>query len=357
MTLNKKQKARRLLAKIAPEEKTDLLFSELEETRKEMEKKARETARRLSEASTRHDVSSMAGELERLRRETLSRFANIQVWGNANREILVGSSVVSSKFTDIDFQGLFTAIDDNATKRVVFTGSASGDPFTQYALLAGRATPQTLAFGTAASAATGYLTSTSNATKGKYFLNAAGTIAVDELNTRLGIGTATPVSGLEVAGDALVTLYGDGVNPRLDLVRVANNQQWRLSAGATKFQFRDLVGEKNVFEIESGSPEDAFYIKSSGVIGFGTAAPSGQLHIDQASTTGAIPVLYLDQADVSEEFIRLVGTSAASDLTQSLVRPASVSTATVAAYVEVYVSDTSAGITAGSYYMPLYTLT
>lgn len=70
---------------------------------------------------------------------------------------------------------------------------------TAFALLAGRTTPQTLAFGNAASASTGYLTSTSHATKNKYFLNAAGTITVDELNVRMGVGTSTPQSQLHVS--------------------------------------------------------------------------------------------------------------------------------------------------------------
>ena len=38
-------------------------------------------------------------------------------------------------------------------------------------------------------------------------------------------------------------------------------------------------------------------------IGIGSTIPSAQLHIDQNSATGAIPTLYLDQADVSEEMI------------------------------------------------------
>jgi len=40
-----------------------------------------------------------------------------------------------------------------------------------------------------------------------------------------------------------------------------------------------------------------------GNLGVGATSPSGRLHVDQSSTTGAIPVLYLDQADVSEEMI------------------------------------------------------
>jgi len=44
----------------------------------------------------------------------------------------------------------------------------------------------------------------------------------------------------------------------------------------------------------------------------GTATAAGQLTVDQPSTTAAIPVLYLDQADLSEGFVDYRGTSAAS---------------------------------------------
>jgi len=85
-------------------------------------------------------------------------------------------------------------------------------------------------------------------------------------------------------------------------------------------------------------------------------APLALLHADQASTTGAIPVLTLDQADVSEEFIRFIGTSANAVLTQSLVEAADVTTATIAGYLEINVQDAGAQIAAGAYYVPFYTL-
>lgn len=61
----------------------------------------------------------------------------------------------------------------------------------------------------------------------------------------------------------------------------------------------------------STTPAEVFRIDSNGRLGAGTIAPLGKIHGDQASTTGAIPVLYLDQADISEEFIRFIGASAA----------------------------------------------
>lgn len=52
---------------------------------------------------------------------------------------------------------------------------------------------------------------------------------------------------------------------------------------------------------------------SGGRFAVGAAVANGIAHFDQASTTGAIPPLLLDQADVSEEFIEFVGTSAANN--------------------------------------------
>lgn len=75
------------------------------------------------------------------------------------------------------------------------------DPHTQYALLAGRAGGQNLRGGTAASENL-QMSSTFNATKGKVILGANGTeLVVDEVNHRVGIGTATPSVTLDVLGD------------------------------------------------------------------------------------------------------------------------------------------------------------
>jgi len=97
-------------------------------------------------------------------------------------------------------------------------------------------------------------------------------------------------------------------------------------------------------------------VHNSGRFGIWTNNPGALLHIDQSSATGAIPVLTVDQADVSEEFIRYIGTSANGVLTQSLVEAADVSTATLVGYKKIYVVDDGDQITDGPYFVPFYTL-
>jgi len=54
------------------------------------------------------------------------------------------------------------------------------------------------------------------------------------------------------------------------------------------------------------------YLTKEGRMGFGgVSSLAGQVHIDQASTTAAIPVLVLDQGDIDDTFINYIGTSAA----------------------------------------------
>ena len=71
--------------------------------------------------------------------------------------------------------------------------------------------------------------------------------------------------------------------------------------------------------------DHAFFIDGSAdKIGFGTNSPtSGFVTMDQASSTGAISVLTLDQGDADQPFIRFEGETA-SDQTKSLSTDTSV---------------------------------
>lgn len=83
---------------------------------------------------------------------------------------------------------------------------------------------------------------------------------------------------------------------------------------------------------------------------------NGKLVVDQLSTSAAVPVLTLDQADVSEEFVKFIGASAA-DNTQSLADAADLGTpGAIVGWVKVYVEDVAVAgaITDGLYWIPFY---
>lgn len=60
-----------------------------------------------------------------------------------------------------------------------------------------------------------------------------------------------------------------------------------------------------------GNNDSALFTTDGGLdrvgVGVGLGTHAGKLHVDQASATGAIPTLVLDQADISEGFINFIG--------------------------------------------------
>lgn len=60
--------------------------------------------------------------------------------------------------------------------------------------------------------------------------------------------------------------------------------------------------------IDNGALTDKMILDNQGRLGIDTTSLTAKLYVDQKSTTAAIPVLTLDQADVSEEMIDFVTT-------------------------------------------------
>lgn len=123
----------------------------------------------------------------------------------------------------------------------------------------------------------------------------------------VGIGNAAPQEPLHV---------GAGT----DASGIGSTVIYASSAGTTTISARDSTNDVEVFMLATanlglfGTFTDTdfelranntarLFIESTGEIGIGISSPLARLHVDQPSTTAAIPTLYLDQADVSEEMI------------------------------------------------------
>lgn len=143
---------------------------------------------------------------------------------------------------------------------------------------------------------------------------------------KVGIGTASPdgtvhahtatagvvaantdADDLVVENDAnggIHILVPDASDANIMFGSPTDNTGALLSWNHTSNLFRIFTNKAGAdITFETGNSAEAIRILDSGNVGIGITAPAAQLHVDQASTTGAVPVLYLDQADLSEEMI------------------------------------------------------
>ena len=114
----------------------------------------------------------------------------------------------------------------------------------------------------------------------------------------VGIGNTAPISILHVGQDTtavsnFVTISRNGT--------VSSGVQWSRAGSTIDAQVYMDANELLRISNDFGSH---IILEGGGNVGVGLIAPSGKLHIDQSSTTAVIPVLKLDQADLSEEFIQ-----------------------------------------------------
>jgi hypothetical protein len=139
------------------------------------------------------------------------------------------------------------------------------------------------------------LVANDSATGGRNFFGIEDTTAGRMI---FGVSAGAPSASLWVNSAGNVGLGTD--NPLLKLHLVSNNtpavrleqtnaggftaQTWDIGANETNFFIRDLTGGSRLpFRIRPGAPTSSIDIASNGFVGFGTNAPTAQLH-----TTGTI---------------------------------------------------------------------
>lgn len=193
--------------------------------------------------------------------------------------------------------------------------------------------------------------------------------------TAVGIGTPAPDAILDISSDTEFKYISmrrlQGVNEAGIAMRYfggaagttlrANWGMTHTGSGADTIftgELADVLAIQGVNGIQWGTSLGIHMtLLNTGRLGLGPASPLAVLHVDQQSASDAIPVLYLDQADIDIEFIKLVGSSEDGQADRSLVDVVDLTTAgALVGWFQIYIEDVQSTnpITDGVYYVPFY---
>jgi len=206
------------------------------------------------------------------------------------------------------------------------------------------------------------------AAAGDALLSGKGAKIVDSfVSTAQTSGTeAILLSGANTQIDVTADIQASQTTDTYDVVRVTGDYaRIRLSltsAGARKWRYAVTVDATADGTHIGHVAVDEAAILSSGVVsdsGTGTFTETvfpTAVTIDQPSTTAALPVLTLEQADIDEDFFKFVGTSDTS-ADRALVDAVDFSTiGALKGYLKINIQDDQATnpIVDGDYYLPFY---
>ena len=130
-----------------------------------------------------------------------------------------------------------------------------------------------------------------------------GTVWGDVMAGRYNVDLNAGIAGRDVFGFDVVMLIDSGMT---SIGRDIYGARIYLDAdqdpvGTAYGLYINCLSNVDYGIYQAGAASDNYF---AGDVGIG-ATPSGKLHVDQTSTTGAKPVLFLDQGDVSEQCIQL----------------------------------------------------
>jgi|6_EtaG_2_1085325.scaffolds.fasta_scaffold02531_6 hypothetical protein len=152
---------------------------------------------------------------------------------------------------------------------------------------------------------------------------------------KVGIGEAAPENTLHVKDDGIAAAIIERTNGSATtglgdalIIKCSTTGDMADTFGSTiHFSIEDpgaansplafigavMAGAENTGDLifhtyATGTPSENMRITSAGKVGIGIDAPTAKLHIDQASASGAVPVITLDQGDPSEEMMEFLCT-------------------------------------------------
>ncbi|MEK0324614.1 MAG: hypothetical protein QQN63_02825, partial [Nitrosopumilus sp.] len=134
----------------------------------------------------------------------------------------------------------------------------------------------------------------------------------------VGIGTAAPTSKLHVVGDVMLTtdLLMNSTKTsvfgfEMKGIATTDGHYIRNAAGNSRVVLGYDPNGSRLFMYNNSNVASFGYISDKVGLGFDVSNPANilaKLHVEQDSATGAMPVLTLDQVDVSEEMIQFEST-------------------------------------------------
>jgi hypothetical protein len=139
---------------------------------------------------------------------------------------------------------------------------------------------------------------------GEFVFNQAGA----DLDFTIEGNTATHLIFCD-AGNDRVGINSSSPSKTLHVVGGIKNESGTVNFDGGLFVFNESGADYD-FRIEGDADTHLFFTnEDNDRVGIGVSSPAAKMEIDQSSTTGAIPVLELDQADTDQPFIKFDGDS------------------------------------------------